>query len=206
MESWSHELIAMVNLTLSAPTPARLLWGPDFILVYNEAYRAFAGSRHPDALAQPAHKVWPEAWHVVGPQLEAVFASGQTSYFEKSPVPIARGKEAQNLYLTYSYSPVYEGGSIKGIFGSLLDVTDQVLTASQLTKCETRATRVLESIGDAVIVTDADARITHMNPVAETLTGWRAGDASGRLLSEVFVIFNVETGQPVESQVDKVLS
>ncbi len=199
IENWSRELIVMVNLTLSAPTPARLLWGSEFILIYNEAYRAFAGSKHPDALGQPASKVWPEAWHVVGPQLEAVFASGQTSCFEKLPVPIARGAEVQTCYLTYSYSPVYEGGSIKGIFGSLLDVTAEVLTASQIIKSETRATRMHESIEDAGIVTDADARITHMNPVAENLTGGRTGDAGERLLSEVFVIVNKETGQLVEN-------
>lgn len=132
-------------------------------------------------------------------QLEVVFASGQTSYFEKLPVRIASGTEVQTSYLTYSYSPVYESGSIKGIFGSLLDVTAEVLTASQLIKSETCATRVLESIGDAVIVTDADARITHMNPVAENLSCWRPGDAGERLLSEVFVIVNEETGQLVEN-------
>ena len=201
IENWSRELVVMVNLTLSAPNPARLLWGSEFILIYNEAYRVFAGSKHPDALGQPASKVWPEAWHVVGPQLEAVFASGQTSYFEKLPVPIARGTEVQTSYLTYSYSPVYEGGSIKGIFGSLQDVTAEVLTDSQLIKNETR---VLERIGDEVAVTDADARITHMNPVAENLTGGWAGDAGGRLLSEVSVIDEEETGQLVESQAGRI--
>jgi PAS domain S-box-containing protein len=63
----------------------------------------------------------------------------------------------------------------------------------------------LKSIGDAVIVTDAEAAITFMNPEAEHLTGWKGDEASGRPLSEIFRIVNEQTHQPVESPVDKVL-
>ncbi|MFL6216474.1 MAG: PAS domain S-box protein [Blastocatellia bacterium] len=63
----------------------------------------------------------------------------------------------------------------------------------------------LGSIGDAVIATDTEGRITFINPVAESLTGWRRGEAIGRPLAEVFVIVNEGTRQPVESPVDKVL-
>jgi PAS domain S-box-containing protein len=63
----------------------------------------------------------------------------------------------------------------------------------------------LRSIGDAVIATDADARITFMNPVAETVTGWTEDEARGLPISDVFAIFSEETRQPVESPVTKVL-
>ena len=66
--------------------------------------------------------------------------------------------------------------------------------------------RVLQSIGDAVIVTDADTRITRMNPVAEQLTGWTMEDAKGELLANVFQIVNEATRQPVESPADRVKS
>jgi PAS domain S-box-containing protein len=62
----------------------------------------------------------------------------------------------------------------------------------------------LISIGDAVIATDAEGRITLMNPVAETLTGWAMAEARGKSLSEVFRIINQETREPVENPVDKV--
>ena len=55
----------------------------------------------------------------------------------------------------------------------------------------------LSSIGDAVIVTDVDGRVTSLNAVAETLTGWTAHDAAGRPLDEVFHIVNEATRQPV---------
>jgi PAS domain S-box-containing protein len=63
----------------------------------------------------------------------------------------------------------------------------------------------LDSIGDAVIVTDAEGKITRMNPVAEELTGWKLADALTRKLDEVFVIRHEETGETVESPVAKVL-
>ncbi len=63
----------------------------------------------------------------------------------------------------------------------------------------------LASIGDAVIATDPHAILTFMNPVAETLTGWRARDAVGRPISDVLRIFDEVSRRPVESPVDKVL-
>ena len=63
----------------------------------------------------------------------------------------------------------------------------------------------LYSIGDAVIATDAESRVTFMNPVAEALTGWTAAEATGVPLVEVFDIVNEETRRPVESPVVKAL-
>jgi PAS domain S-box-containing protein len=57
----------------------------------------------------------------------------------------------------------------------------------------------LASIGDAVICTDAEGRVTFLNGVAESLTGWPRGEAVGRLLPDVFHIVNEHTGQPVEN-------
>jgi len=54
----------------------------------------------------------------------------------------------------------------------------------------------LNSIGDAVIATDADARVTLLNPLAEQLTGWTHAQAAGRPVDEVFHIINQETRQP----------
>ena len=63
----------------------------------------------------------------------------------------------------------------------------------------------LLSIGDAVITTGVDARVTSMNAVAETLTGWTSADAVGRPLDEVFRIVNEETRQPVSSPATRAL-
>ncbi|MGH9145927.1 MAG: hybrid sensor histidine kinase/response regulator, partial [Vicinamibacterales bacterium] len=63
----------------------------------------------------------------------------------------------------------------------------------------------LRSIGDAVITTDVDGRITYMNAVAESLTGWTQPDALGQSLDVVFQIVNEETRQPVENPATKAL-
>jgi PAS domain S-box-containing protein len=63
----------------------------------------------------------------------------------------------------------------------------------------------LRSIGDAVIATDAEGRITLLNPVAERLTGWSADEALGKRLHEVFSIVNEHSRAAVDSPVDRVL-
>ncbi len=63
----------------------------------------------------------------------------------------------------------------------------------------------LASIGDAVIVTDAAATVTFLNPVAERLTGWSAHEAPGRLITEVFPIRNEQTRQEVDNPLMRVL-
>ena len=63
----------------------------------------------------------------------------------------------------------------------------------------------LGCIGDGVIVTDADGRVTFLNAEAERLTGWSSSEAPGRPLIEVFKIVNEYSGQAVEDPADKVL-
>lgn len=63
----------------------------------------------------------------------------------------------------------------------------------------------LQSIGDAVITTDAQANIRYFNPVAERLTGWKAKEAEGLPLSEVFLIVNEVTREPADNPVAKAL-
>jgi PAS domain S-box-containing protein len=63
----------------------------------------------------------------------------------------------------------------------------------------------LDSIGDAVIVTDREGRVTLMNPVAEALTGWPLSEAQGRPIDEVFRIINETTRLTVESPVERAL-
>ncbi|MHC1781310.1 MAG: PAS domain S-box protein [Anaerolineaceae bacterium] len=68
---------------------------------------------------------------------------------------------------------------------------------------ETRT--ILYSIGDGVIATDDHGRVTHFNPIAEELTGWKEAEASGRDLSDVFPIINEETRETVDNPVHRVL-
>ncbi len=64
----------------------------------------------------------------------------------------------------------------------------------------------LESIGDAVITTDALGLVRWLNPVAERMTGWKTVDAAGRPLNQVFNVVHEETRQPADSPVTHCLS
>jgi PAS domain S-box-containing protein len=64
----------------------------------------------------------------------------------------------------------------------------------------------LASIGDGVIATDVESKITFMNPVAEKMTGWDRSEARGRQLEEVFSIINEHTREAVPAPTVNVLA
>ncbi len=70
---------------------------------------------------------------------------------------------------------------------------------------EERLAVTLHSIGDALLATDTEGRVTLMNPIAEQLTGWTFQEASQRHIGEIFRIENADTGAPAEIPVDKVI-
>ncbi len=78
--------------------------------------------------------------------------------------------------------------------------------AEEALHCEKELAQVtLASIGDAMITTDADGRVTYLNPVAEKLTGWRGEEARGLPLEAVFHIVSEKDRLRVDSPVDRVL-
>lgn len=106
--SWSDTLLVSVNLLLSAPIPMQLLWGPDFICIYNDAMAPALSNKHPQSLGQPAKEVWQEAWEQIGTQMEQVFSSGESVSFTNAPVPLLIDGTLEDRYWTYSYSPVFD--------------------------------------------------------------------------------------------------
>jgi PAS domain S-box-containing protein len=75
----------------------------------------------------------------------------------------------------------------------------------RLRESEHRYAVTLSSIGDGVIATDSNGRVTFLNPTAQKLTGWSTDEAAGRPLPEVFRIINEDTRNTVEDPVVKVL-
>lgn len=102
-----------------------------------------------------------------------------------------------------------KGGDPTSQYGVLAQAIEQEVnhhrTERQLHKRDENLKIVLESIGDAVITTDVDGRITRMNSVAEELTGWPSADAVGQPLPNVFEIIGQETREPEENPAKKVL-
>ncbi len=76
---------------------------------------------------------------------------------------------------------------------------------TKLLQSEERWTATLGSIGDAVIATDSEARVTFLNSVAAALTGWQSEEAQNQPLQDVFKIINEQTGIGADDEVLRVL-
>src|SRR5258706_7853182 len=77
-------------------------------------------------------------------------------------------------------------------------------SALALAESRERLATILASIGDAVIATDLDGRVTFMNGVAQSLTGWNQEDAAGKSIQELFRVVDEESREP-ECPVARVL-
>jgi len=88
---------------------------------------------------------------------------------------------------------------------TMRDDIGQERAEADISELSSRSHTTLTSIGDAVIVTDLESRITFMNPAAEKLTGWSQKDALQRNLTEIFKIVNERSSQTVENPVTRAI-
>jgi diguanylate cyclase (GGDEF)-like protein/PAS domain S-box-containing protein len=96
-------------------------------------------------------------------------------------------------------------GRIVGYEGTVSDITERKRAEQAIYAEKDRAQVTLQSIGDAVITTDAQARIDYLNPVAERLTGWSLDEAHGRPIGEILQLIDESTRTPVAYTLDRVL-
>ena len=106
VETWSPALWMMVSILLANRFPLLLWWGPQYIQIYNDAYRPIPGAKHPCALGQPASKCWSEIWHVIGPLIDKPFHGGPATWMEDILLEINRHGFMEELHFTIAYSPV----------------------------------------------------------------------------------------------------
>jgi PAS domain S-box-containing protein len=134
IEGWPDELITTVNLLLASSFPMFLWWGPELIQFYNDAYRpSIGGDKHPDALGQRGEDCWKEAWTIIGPDIETVVATGKSMWNVNRLVPIFRNGRIEEVFWTYSYSPVRDReGRVEGVLVVCNDTTVQMLDERRL--------------------------------------------------------------------------
>ncbi len=96
-------------------------------------------------------------------------------------------------------------GEIFGLLGVFEDITKKKQSEQQLYYEKERLKITLLAIGDAVITTDKNKRITLINPVAEVLTGWSAEEALGKEVDLVLTLENEITGIAGRNPIDEVL-
>lgn len=96
-------------------------------------------------------------------------------------------------------------GLIDRINGACFDLTPERRLMMELQEQSSKLSVTLSSIGDGVITTDRDCRITWLNDVASRLSGWSLEDAVGKPSDEVFAVFDQTSGQPAINPVEQCL-
>jgi two-component sensor histidine kinase len=105
-------------------------WAPELIQFYNDAYRATMGPEmHPSALGQRARECWKDIWHLIGPQIDYVMAGKGSTWDEDRLVPVTRHGSRQDVWWTYSFSPIDLDGAVGGVLIICNDGTEQHLAA-----------------------------------------------------------------------------
>ena len=109
-------------------------------------------------------------------------------------------RDGRPIDISLTVSPVRDAsGAIIGVSKTARDITQRKQAAAELAAQQEWFRVTLGSIGDGIIASDPDGHVTYMNGVAERLTGWTNGDATGQPLVDVFHIVNETTRQPVEN-------
>lgn len=143
-----------------------------------------------------------DAYCLLRPYLETALMGQAVSFEMERPDPSGELRYVQGFYTPQ----LNQNGETIGVYALAIDITEQKQIEETLFAEKERAQITLESIGDAVITTDADGCIEYLNPVAEKLTGWSQADAHGCIISDIYHIINEETQEPVDNPIARCLS
>ncbi|MEH6458814.1 ATP-binding protein [Chitinimonas sp. JJ19] len=133
MAHWPQSLQTLAELCLASRFPSVIFWGEERVQLYNDAYRVILGAKHPAALGQRAADCWSEIWHLIRDMMASVFDSGEAVWVEASPFSVERNGYLEEAYFTFSYTPARaEGGVVGGIFETVAEVTEQVISHRRL--------------------------------------------------------------------------
>jgi PAS domain S-box-containing protein len=208
LASWPSSLRTTLGLLLHTGFPMFLMWGPDLLCFYNDAFRPSLGNngKHP-AVGQKGREVWADVWHYAGSLIDGVMRTGKPVYFEDQLVGFYRNGQMEDIYWTFSYSPAYgDDGNIHGVLITCtettknmqtirrleeserrirLDITDREKVEKQLQASEHRLRGVIENAPFPIgIYVGREMRIAFANQ--SILNAWGKGkDMVGKLFSEV---------------------
>ncbi|MEG4959734.1 MULTISPECIES: ATP-binding protein [unclassified Microcoleus] len=133
VETWPQSLKTGIRIILGSRYPMFVWWGQQMTKFYNDAYIPMLGKRHPQALGQPASRVWAEIWDTLGPQAEAVLNQGQSTWNQELLLVMERNGYTEETYFTFSYSPVAnDDGPVGGVFCACSEDTQRVLSDRRL--------------------------------------------------------------------------
>lgn len=139
----------------------------------------------------------PEARPVIKAAVDRAMSSGDPWDLE---LPVVR-QDGRTVWVRAVGSAEFEGGKPVRLLGAFQDISERRALHAELADQHELLRVTLQSIGDAVITTDARGLVTWLNPVAERKTGWLNADAKGKAIGQVFHIVNEQTRAPTENPV-----
>jgi signal transduction histidine kinase/DNA-binding response OmpR family regulator len=164
VEDWPQSLRTAVTICLGSRFPILIWWGPEFIKLYNDAYRPILGSKHPRSLGQRGQECWHEIWHIIGPMLEGVRHRGVATWSNDQMLPLHRLGFTEECYFTFTYSPIREdAGNVAGVFCAVIETTERVLAVRRLATLRELAGNA-PAAHDAIIACDDAVRTLASTP------------------------------------------
>lgn len=165
IDTWPQSLRTTLGTMLRSKFPMFLWWGQELICFYNDAYRPSLGNngKHPAILGMPAKEAWPEIWTIIQPLIDRVMTEQEGIWSENQLVPIYRNGHIEDVYWTFSYSPVIiENDSVGGVLVVCTETTAAVHTYGQLEEAYTQYAFAIDA---------AELATWDLNPRTNRLTG-----------------------------------
>ncbi|MEA3044811.1 MAG: hypothetical protein QOH47_2649 [Sphingomonadales bacterium] len=162
VESWPQSLKTAASMVLGSTVPMFIGWGPDFRMLYNEAYAQILGDRGP-ALGKPGREIWEDAWGRIQPNAERALA-GETLFFQAEPRTLRRGGREEQVWLTFGYNPILgEDGAPAGVFGTVIAVNRDASIEERIRESEERFRLIADAAPVPMWVTRLDRQRSFVN-------------------------------------------
>jgi signal transduction histidine kinase/FixJ family two-component response regulator len=149
-DSWPAVVQLMVNTCLDSEFPIQLAFGPELVVIYNDAFVPLLGSeKHPWALGRTVGEIWPENEHLI----REVITTGQAWHNADQRVILDRHGYPEEAYLTYSQSVIRDlDGTVVGLFNAVSETSSHMLYERRL--------RLLRSLGAVSVTADESLEST----------------------------------------------
>ena len=144
LSAWPQSLKTTTGILLHASLPMCLLWGEDGAMIYNDAYAAIAGERHPGLLGMKVREGWPEVADF-NDQVLWTGMAGRTLTLRDFEMMLNRSGRPERVWMNLDYSPVYdESGRPGGVLAIIVETTQRVLAERRAASEAARQRRMFE--------------------------------------------------------------
>ncbi len=153
---WPGELRTTVANIVHSPIAKVLMWGDAHVMIYNDAYRAIVGPRHPAAFGGLVPDVWPEIWDWNQAILDRGLQGEDVAYRDQTLTVTRAGVQEEVVFDLY-YTPVYvERNSVGGVMCTVVENTGRVAAERRLAESEAELRVITDSLPMLVAFVDRD--------------------------------------------------